>query len=610
MKKRALILVLLLLFALPLIACEKKKTMHAVQFLDDTTILKEVKVEDGKKVERYEPTKEGYEFIDWFSTPSKNHTFNFDQEIKEKTSIYAGFAKKQADVRSFYIVGSGTSNALATNNWGNGITEQHKMTKTENKNEYVITCDLLKGDEFQFAINGSWHHKRGYGYMKEDQLSDGTVVFSSAGGGLGESTAKGKNIKVDLSGNYTLTLKTYPAEDYYNTSDATYTEATKEVYNVGTYDKIEWVRNGDPKETSNVKVNYYIKGAGITEWNNMFNSATGFTKGEDNLFRLSVYLKQDEEFLFISGNSVSGTITAGSKFVKHSNLDESSKALFTANNGNLIAVEAGTYTFTYNEQTDKLSAVLDKEIVPAARDYYIDGTFAGAWGDTLYGAAEERKQGPLGSNFFINDYKLIETVAGSGIYQILGVNLPADSQIIIQSYKKDAAEPGIWDQEGYNYLGTFNHTYLLDNVNFEPVSATNLNIKVKTAGIYNIIFNSYSKTINITSGFDIYIKGEMNGWEHLFKNDWKMTKSEQDDNVYEFTFEFEAGKSFGFAKYNVGENDGLGSYMGKIFIGTSTEANNNFTGGAGSNFSCTNGGTYKVCYNMLSDEINFYNTAP
>lgn len=102
----------------------------------------------------------------------------------------------------------------------------------------------------------------------------------------------------------------------------------------------------------------------------------------------------------------------------------------------------------------------------------------------------------------------------------------------------------------------------------------------------------------------------MNGWEHLFKNDWKMTKSEQDDNVYEFTFEFEAGKSFGFAKYNVGENDGLGSYMGKIFIGTSTEANNNFTSGAGSNFSCTNGGTYKVCYNMLSDEINFYNTAP
>lgn len=49
MKKRALILVLILLFAFPFIACEKKKTMHVVQFLDGTTVIKELKVEDGKK---------------------------------------------------------------------------------------------------------------------------------------------------------------------------------------------------------------------------------------------------------------------------------------------------------------------------------------------------------------------------------------------------------------------------------------------------------------------------------------------------------------------------------------------------------------------------------
>lgn len=505
MKKRALVLVLLLLFTLPLIACGKKddKTYYTVKFLDGETVIKQVQVEDGQKVESYEPTKEGYEFIDWFSTPSKNHTFNFDQEIKQNTIVYAGFAKIQADTRTFYIVGSGTSNILATNSWGTKITDAHKLTKAEDKNEYTITCDLLAGDEFQFAINSSWHNKRGYGYLKETKLSDGTVVFSGDGGGYGETTAKGKNIKVELSGNYTLKLKTYPAEDFYNTSDPSYTDANKEVYNVGTYDKIEWVRNGDPQETSNVTVNYYIKGSGITEWKDVFSSVTSFTQGDNGLFTFTVYLKQGEEFLFMSGITVNGVVSAGSKFIKYANLDDASKDLFTNNNGNLITKAAGTYTFVYSEETDKLSATVDTEKVPEARDYYLDGTFAGAWGDTLYGPAGERKTGSQGegSYLFIDDYKLIETEEGSGIYQILGVELSADSEFIIQSYKAGATEPGIWNTDGYNFLGVYNFSNLVSNNNFEAVnlSAKNLNIKVKTAGTYNIVFNSYTQLITITA---------------------------------------------------------------------------------------------------------------
>ena len=85
-------------------------------------------------------------------------------------------------------------------------------------------------------------------------------------------TSKGQNIQVLHSGNYTLTLKTYPHEDFYNTDDPSYSDDQKEVYNFGLFDRIEWVRNGDPVDPPTVVVDYYIKGANITGWQDMLYS--------------------------------------------------------------------------------------------------------------------------------------------------------------------------------------------------------------------------------------------------------------------------------------------------------------------------------------------------
>ena len=74
--------------------------------------------------------------------------------------MYAGFTEYQEDTRDWYLLGSGTSKLLAASDWGKNITDDHKLTKTSGKNEFSITLDLLKDDEFQFG-GLEWIHKRG-----------------------------------------------------------------------------------------------------------------------------------------------------------------------------------------------------------------------------------------------------------------------------------------------------------------------------------------------------------------------------------------------------------------------------------------------------------------
>lgn len=56
---------------------------YTVTFYDGETVLKEEKVKENEKVARFEPTKENYDFVNWYATPSYNHLFDFDTEIKK-----------------------------------------------------------------------------------------------------------------------------------------------------------------------------------------------------------------------------------------------------------------------------------------------------------------------------------------------------------------------------------------------------------------------------------------------------------------------------------------------------------------------------------------------
>ena len=486
MKKRMLALLtigVLLVAAMGFAACGggKDKT-YKVSFMDGTTVLKTVEVKEGETVERYTPTKDGgYQFVDWFATPSKNHTYDFTTAINSDVQIYAGFTLYKEDTRTYYIVGSGTSELLLSSNWGKVLTDEHKMTKSADKNEYKLTCDVKAGDQFQFAISTKWENKRGFGYLSSLKTPDGKTAFSGEGS-VYDDSSKGSNIKCELSGNYTFTLKTYPNEDYYNESSSSYTEAEREVYNIGTYDKIEWVRNGDVVNDTVTVTDFHIKGAKITNWKDMFNVNTRMVRSGSN-YTMTIYLKEGEQFMFTSRVSVTKdgetTYSTGTDYIKAENLTAESKAFIEGETGNMTAKASGTYTFAYDGTTKKVAVTFEAK-EPAAMDYYIDGDGWGNW--NLFADPDKTA-----------DYKLTETAAGSGIFTITK-ELKAGKQLQIRACK--AGETPTTSNTA-NDIFQFGH--LAANEAFEQFDAKNENIKVKTAGTYVITFDSYSKIITITA---------------------------------------------------------------------------------------------------------------
>lgn len=581
---------------------------YTVTYYDGTTELKTEKVKEGELATRWTPTKDGYTFEDWYATPNFAHLFEFDKPITENKSAFAQFssANQTEDTRTFYIVGSGTSPMLIDSDWGKSTTDKHKMTKAEGKNEYTYTCDLNVGDKFQFEITGTgdWQNQRGAGYLDTLKLADGTSVFSGTAT-IGDNSSYRLDIKCEYAGNYTFTLTTHPDDDTYEFNNPSYTEANKEAFNINPLDKITWVRNGDVTGGEVQAItDYYIKGSGITNWQDMYNAATKMTN-KNGVYTLEVYLKANEEFVFSSTVTVGSTVGSGTEFVRASNLDEASKALFDQKpNFNMVAKAAGTYTFTYTKATEVLSVTFNADKTPAAADYYIDGTFADG--------VEDWK-----GYCFNEEFKLAEVEADSGVYEIKNVALKADSQFIIQAFKEGATERGEWGTEGYNGLGSYNYTYLYNGGEaFSAVGDGNNNIKVLKAGNYDITFDSYAKMITIVEHIesndtlDIYIKGKnINSWAHGWSEEY-LFKISADETKYEFTLTVESGEGkdveFGLEKHPKGETTGYGTYIGASAMGTSGDANDKFIPAAGSNFTCSEAGTYKIVYDIAAGTVDFY----
>lgn len=322
---------------------------------DGTTMLQSAEIDKGGKAAEFAPEKDGFNFTGWFATPQLTRKFDFTAALNEDTSIFAGFTKFQEDTREFAIVGSGTSPLLLESNWGTVITDKHKLSKADDKNEYTITLDLYEGDAFQFAINTEWHNQRGFGYLESIE-QDGKEYFKNAGS-LGDASAKRSNIEVAVTGNYTFTLITNPAEDVYETDNTNYTEETKEKFNTNAYDKILFTYNGETKEkVAESKTDYYIKGAKITGWEDEYSDKTRFTE-ENGIYTLAATLEKDDEFMFTSMVTVGDSTTVGTEYLRFTNLDEASAALFTGlENGNIVVNEGGDCTFTYDPSTTVLTA--------------------------------------------------------------------------------------------------------------------------------------------------------------------------------------------------------------------------------------------------------------
>lgn len=340
---------------------EQGEESYTVTFYDSdgTTVLNTVEVAAGESAEEYIPEKDGYTFAGWYATPQMSHKFDFSQEITADTELFAGFVSYVEDTRSFAIVGSGTSPVLLESNWGAVIGDAQSMSKEEvdGANVYTITLDLEAGDEFQFAIDSNWHDQRGYGYL--DTISqDGTDYFQNSGS-LGEASTKRSNIKCAVAGNYTFTLTTYPGEDEYETDNANYSEDNKEAFNINPYDVITWTYNGASESAGEEKqVDYYIKGAEITGWEDVYSDETKFTEA-DGIYTLTVDLTEGDEFMFTSMVTVGEQSSVGTEYIRYTNIasddTESLSYVTGTDSANLVAAKAGTYTFTYDPQPQVLT---------------------------------------------------------------------------------------------------------------------------------------------------------------------------------------------------------------------------------------------------------------
>lgn len=575
-----LIVAMIVSIASVLVACdEPNKTPevkeYTVTFYDGNDILRTQTVKEGEKVASWTPTKEGYAFVNWFATPNFMHLFDFDSAITEDKSVFAQWssASQSVDTREFYIVGSGTSPILMASNWGKVFDDTTRMTKASDKNEYTYTVDLQEDDLFQFAINESWHHQRGAGYLTTDKLEDGTIAFSGAST-IGDSSAYRLNIKCEYSGNYTFTLTTHPDDDTYEKG---YDDTNKENFNINPLDTISWVRNGDASKVEDVVTTYYIKGASITNWKDVYNASTKL-EVVDDFPTLEIYLKEGDEFLFTSLNTMGSDVSVGTEYIRGTNLDNDSKAfLDVKTSGNMVAKASGTYTFTYKPNTKILMVKFDAEKAPVATDYYIDGTFADGVADW--------------SGYCFNDaFKLVETAEGSGIYELKNVSMKADSQIIVQAFKKGATERGEWGTDGYNGLGSYNYSYLVGGGDaFSAVGGGNNNIKVLVEGVYNVTFDSYSKIITFEAvgvENDAYIVGAMTGEGWGLADEWKMTLA---DGVYSITKDFQVGDEFGVKIMN-GSSTEQKYWVGAKNVANAVEAFDV----SGNNIKCTVAGTYTV----------------
>ena len=161
----ALLAALLALACIGAVACAgggEEGTKYTVTYVDitaDNATLKTEEVEAGGKATEWTPTKEGYNFDDWYATPDMLHEFDFDSAINQNTTVYGYFTLDtfEEDTRDFYILGTSSdeNSVLYGTNYKIGDESAQKLTKAEKTgvNEYTITLDLYLGDTFPFASN-------------------------------------------------------------------------------------------------------------------------------------------------------------------------------------------------------------------------------------------------------------------------------------------------------------------------------------------------------------------------------------------------------------------------------------------------------------------------
>ena len=342
---------------------------------DGTTVLHTIKVEEGKAPQRpADPTKEGYVFAGWFLTPTSSKAFDFAAVMTENAKAYAQW--KMADYnddRDWVLSGS-------VNGWGASLDGYHLTKKAGSGNVYELTLDLYVDDEFQLTVlleDGSLSYSSEGARAASSHVVAGTEYMEAAGG-LGTY----KNIHMIQDGNYTLSLVTDPETDN---------------------NELTIIRNGDPTgpATEHEVAHYAIKGSKVTGWADSTDAKYLMNKGSDGKFTLTIELYANDEFMFVGYEDASGELVGLANYIKSDMLAEGSAAEVQAKaGGNFTTSADGTYTFTFDPATEKISVSYSPdfslEAVARPTTWYIlgNGSVAGSvLNNAAWGLKDEAAQG-------------------------------------------------------------------------------------------------------------------------------------------------------------------------------------------------------------------------
>lgn len=449
--------------------------MHSVSYFDGNTAIHTESVQDGGTAPEWDPssTVTDKEFFGWFGEPTLTHEYDFTTLVTDDLSIFGSFVGYEEDTREWALAGSGGTELLRQSNWGKVFTKDHYMVKqsTDTANIYTIEINLFVNDQFQFtdAIldkdtgSYSWGNQRGGGYLVEPKRDN--VEYFSVGGGLGSDNYT-SNITALVEGRYKFTLTTYPAGDFQKD------DAPEAYNNRSYYDTLEWERVGESTEVqATTKTQFFIKGAQITDWANLYNDHTLMVE-EDGIHTLNnVYLTTDDEFMFASIVTTVETneVSEGNEYIKVSNLTETSKEL-VGGTSNMKVLEDGYYNFAYDYKAKTLTVVKNNEYTPTIASYYVDGNFGGR----NWGIDETLKMVQNSTDPYVYELSAPITVSASG------------EQLGIQYYNAELSSPYV-DFFGAKYVAVANEAYDLSSSN----------ISFKTAGKYQISINTYSHIITI-----------------------------------------------------------------------------------------------------------------
>ncbi len=461
--------------------------------VDGKTVHTETLAETGGVPTNYAYTPSEGEFVGWYLTPTFSRIYDFKTALTEDTTLFGAVSIYQEDTRAFYLAGAGTSPVLSTSSWGDNPTDAHKLTKEANKNVFTITTDFYANDQFQITSFKetetdpyAWDWQYGVGYIiNASELSD----IVEGAGGIAASNRK-SNIKILQDGNYTITLKTYP--DHIDPED------TEHINNL---DNITIKRNGDPvEEKPETTLAYYIKGSKITNWQNQLNVTTRFADQQDGTYKLIIYLDANEEFMFHTiATQADGSTADANIYINYTNLDTASQALFTKpeNGNNIIAKEAGEYTFLYTPGADNaagsLAATVDKTKTLPVYDYYLNGTMASSDGLSWTPST-------VHDNDILKDtYKFTVSATDPRVYELKGIAMVANAEFAIAGFIAGSTTVGDgWSNKTADYNFTYSDTTNSADV-WEAANPTggNYNFKCKVAGTYDLSYNVYSHIITI-----------------------------------------------------------------------------------------------------------------